>query len=171
MVKTSLRELLQLKSDMYGPEAKKKREIIEEWQSALDRLFAQFRTWLAESDPTRILAIEEAKAEVNEEYLGRYQVPRIDIKAFDLWLAIIPKARFNVRTARPPQYDAPEWATYSDAEHLTGRVDITNEITRFVLYRYPDPEGNTWYIEGPLDAGPKPLTRELFEEAITRYFL
>jgi len=94
--------------------------------------------------------------------VGRYQVPRLEIRAFGKWVGIIPKARKTIKTARPPQSGAPERAT--------GRVDITDEIRRYVLYRIPAEGGESWFIEGPsLDPG-QPLTQEHFEEALMSYF-
>ena len=161
MTKTSFSELLQKKAESYGAEARKNKALIDDWVEAIAKLFAQIREWLAVSDPTKILYLEDRKTEVNEPNVGRYQAPRLDIRAFDKWVGIIPKARKTIKTARPPQAGAPERAT--------GRVDMTDEILRYVLYRYPVDGKDTWFIEGPA-SDLQPLTKEQFEEALASYF-
>src|SRR5207245_3718035 len=95
------------------------------------------------SDPEGLIEIQEAQQDVTEPGLGRYRVPRLDLRAFGKWIGIIPKARKTVGTATPPQKSAPERAA--------GRVDITDELRRYVLYRFQD--GNeVWLIDG-LDLG------------------
>ncbi len=162
MVNTSLKELLEEKSELYEAEFGKNRKDIDEWVESVRRLFDQLRTWLKSSDPKQILEISEKTIQINEPYFGRYDVPRLDIRAFGIWMGIIPKARMDIRNARPPQFDAPEWAA--------GRVDMTNEIRRYVLYRSPAPDGYVWSIQGPLADQPRPLSRALFEEAVADYF-
>ena len=162
MAKSSFSELLLEKQKSYEEEAKNNKEIIDEWVQAIGRLFEQLRDWLALSDPTHILQVEERKAEVNEPNLGRYQAPRLDIRAFGTWVGIIPKARKTVGSARPPRLGAPI--------HATGRVDITDEIRRYVLYRFEGDNEDAWFIEGPSADAPEQLTQERFEEALMSYF-
>jgi hypothetical protein len=163
---SSLSELLQKKKESYEAEARKNKEIIDEWVDAVGKLFAQLRAWLATSDPTQILQIKERKEEVNEPNVGRYQIPRLEIRAFGIWVAIIPKARKTVKTARPPKPHAPERAT--------GRVDITDEIHRYVLYRFHNEDGDSWFIESPssspLSDSLEEFTQERFEEVLKSYF-
>jgi hypothetical protein len=85
-----------------------------------------------------------------------------------------------VATAKPPQKNAPERAE--------GRVDITDELLRYVLYRFRQEDGrNVWMIDGlgrAYDAAektwpgqveyipraePKPLEQETFEKALMSY--
>lgn len=162
MAKSSLSELLQKKQESYEAETAKNREIIDEWVRAIGILFSQLRDWLKVSDPKQILQVEERKAEVNEPSVGRYQAPRLDIRAFGKWVGILPKARKTVGSARPPQAAAPSQAT--------GRVDITDEIRRYVLYRFEVGGEDAWFIEGPSSDAPERLTQSLFEEALMSYF-
>ena len=162
MTRTSLGDLLQQKAASYAAETLKNKQLIDEWQAAIDALFTHLRNWLEASDPSGILQIEVNKVDVNEPNVGRYEVPRLDIRAFGKWVGIIPKARKTIKTAQPPQVGAPERAT--------GRVDITDEIRRYVLYRFSRETGDEWCIEGPADDSCAPLTREQFEEALTSYF-
>lgn len=136
--------------------------VVDEWRTAIERLFAQIRGWLADSDPDGIIEIKQGEQELSEEGLGRYRVPRLDLRAFDKWIGIIPKARQNVGAARPPQKSAPARAA--------GRVDLTDEVRRYVLYRYHE-EGaeDVWLIDDFRWETPKPLGQQAFEAALMSY--
>ena len=136
--------------------------MIDEWVKAIAMLFVQLRDWLATSDPEKILQVTESKIEVNEPNFGRYQSPRLEIRAFGNWVGIIPKARKTVGEARPPQSGA--------SAHAMGRVDITDEVRRYVLYRFQSDGEDSWFIEGPTSDSPEKLTREQFEKALMSYF-
>src|SRR5262249_48845183 len=73
---------------------------------------------------------------------------------------IIPKARKTVGSATPPQHSAPERAA--------GRVDITDELRRYVLYRFREGENEVWLIDD-LNSEPKTLDKEAFEKALMSY--
>lgn len=134
---------------------------VEDWRDAVERLFGQIRAWLAESDPEGIIQIKEGKHETSEPSLGQYEVPRLDLRAFGKWVGIIPKARKTVGIATPPQRQAPERAV--------GRVDMTDELRRYVLYRFRDGDRDVWVIDD-LNSGSKPLDQDSFEKALMSYF-
>ena len=158
----TLKEVLRTKVQAFEAENEKNKGVISEWQAAIAKLLGQFREWLAASDPEKILEIQELKKEISEPGLGQYTVSRMDIRAFGKWIGILPKARRTIRKALPPQSGAPEQAT--------GRVDITDEVRRYILYRFTKNNVDNWFIEGP-DAGAlKPLNQEAFEAALTSYF-
>src|SRR5262245_19835549 len=98
-------------------EAERARAVVDEWRAAIEALYGQFRAWLAESDPDRVVRVEQRDQEVKENGLGQYSVPRLDLRIFDKWIGIIPKARKTVAVAPPRPQSAPERAT--------GRIDIT----------------------------------------------
>ena len=141
-------------------ETLKGKAVVDEWRTAVERLFRQMRAWLAESDPDGIIEIQEQDHAVREPGLGPYKVPRLDLRALGKWIGIIPKARKTVATARPPQKAAPQRAD--------GRVDITDELRRYVLYRFRDVDGDVWLIDD-LDSEPRPLDHEVFERALLSY--
>ena len=118
------------------------------------------RGWLKESDPEGVIEIEEGHQEITEPGLGRYRVPRLNLRAFGKWIGIIPKARRTVGTATPPQKSAPQRAA--------GRVDMTDELRRYVLYRFQEGGGDVWLIDD-LESGAKPLDQEAFERALMSY--
>jgi hypothetical protein len=144
-------------------ETVRRTEVIGEWTDSINRLLATIRGWLQVSDPDGILRIKEEVEELHEEGLGRYTVPRLDIHGLGRWVGIIPKARFTVGTAHPPQKTSPERAT--------GRVDITDEVRRHILYRFPGESGDVWLISSdPMGLRrPKVLDQAAFEAALMSY--
>jgi len=160
---TSLREFLKQKATLYAAESEKNRELIEEWQAAVERLFTLLEGWLRAVDPDGFIEHERSQIEVAEPGLGRYPISRLNLRAFGNWVGLIPKARKTIKTASPPQGDVPERAT--------GRVDITDEIRRYVLYRFTRDDRDEWYIDDTAtDSGLQPLTPERFESALLSYF-
>jgi hypothetical protein len=158
---TTFSEFLREQAAKYESQIGDGKAVIAEWRSAVDRLFEQLCAWLKESDPTGIIEIECNKEKVREQGLGRYEVPRLDLHAFGKWIGIIPKARRTVGTATPPQKRAPQRAD--------GRIDITDELRRYVLYRFSEGGQDTWVIDD-LHSGAKPLNKETFEKALMSYW-
>src|SRR6266404_6173797 len=112
---------------------------IDEWRSAVERLFIQIRGWLKEADPEGVIEIDQTDEFVNEPGLGRYRVARLNLRVLGKWIGIIPKARRTIGTAKPPEKSAPARAD--------GRVDITDEVRRYVLYRIRQGEKDVWMID------------------------
>ena len=101
--------------------------------------------------------------EVTEPGLGRYSISRWNLQAFGKWVGLIPKARKTVKRAAPQQTGAPEQAT--------GRVDITNEIRRYVLYRFGNGTDEQWFMDDTAaNSELQPLTADRFESALLGYF-
>jgi hypothetical protein len=157
---TTFRDFLRQQAEKHQAEVRAGKATVDEWRAAIERLFAQLRAWLKESDPEGVIEIEEGQAEITEKGLGHYRVPRLDLRAFGKWVGIIPKARHTVGTATPPQKSAPQRAA--------GRVDITDELRRYVLYRFQEDGGDVWLIDD-LESGPKPLNQDAFERALMSY--
>ena len=158
---TTFTEFLREQAAKQEAVAKAGQAVVEEWRTAIEQLFGQVRGWLADSDPDGIIQIKEGKEELREEGLGRYHVPRLDLQVFGKWIGIIPKARKTIGTARPPQKSAPERAT--------GRVDITDEVRRYVLYRFPKEGGGDLWMIDDLRSDQKPLDQRAFEAALMSY--
>jgi hypothetical protein len=160
---TSLRDFLKQKAAVYAAESDKNRLIIEEWQSTVDRLFTQLEGWLSVADPEGIIRRERSQIEVSEPGLGRYTISRLNLRAFGKWVGLIPKARKTVKRAAPQQQSAPDQAT--------GRVDITDEIRRYVLYRFTHGTNEQWFMDDPAtNSELQPLTADRFEAALLGYF-
>ena len=157
---TTFTEFLREKAAREAAEAERHKGVVEEWQAAVERLFGRIREWLDRSDPDRIIQITQKQHEVRENGLGRYHVPRIDLQAFGKWIGIIPKARYTVAVAHPPQ---------RSPERATGRVDITDEVRRYVLYRFPNEAGEDQWMIDDLRTEEKPLDQLSFESALKSY--
>jgi hypothetical protein len=176
---TALKDFLQEQAKKYQAEADAGKATVAEWRSAIVALFGDIRKWLKNSDPDGVIEIEEVEQEIQEPRLGRYKVPRLNLRVFGKWIGIIPKACRTVGIAKPPRKGAPE--------HAKGRIDITDELRRFVLYRFQENGGDVWYIDG-LEQGhdmtekswpgqvefvprfePIPLIPEAFEKALMSY--
>jgi hypothetical protein len=158
---TSFKDFLRERAEKYQAELRAGKAGVEEWRSAVERLFDQLRAWLTESDPERtIFEVKTNKQEITEPGLGHYRIPRLDIHAFGKWIGIIPKARKTVGRATPPQTSAPTRAA--------GRVDITDEIRRYVLYRYSEDGRDAWVIDD-LESEPSRLDQAAFEKALKSY--
>ena len=160
---TLLRDFLKQKASQYEAEAEKNKGVIAEWQVAVDKLFKRLQEWLAAADPEGVIRPELSRIEVTEPNLGRYPISRLNLRAFSKWVGLIPKARKTIKRATPQQQGAPEQAT--------GRVDITDEIRRYVLYRFTNGADDEWFIDNPAMTGEmQPLTSERFEAALLSYF-
>jgi hypothetical protein len=176
---TRLQEFLEEQAKKHDAEATVGKTTIDEWCTSIEALFTQIRAWIKESDPQGRIEIELGRQEIKEPGLGLYNVPRLDLRIFGKWIGIIPKARRTVGTAKPPQRSAPERAE--------GRVDITDELRRYVLYRFKDGDRDVWLIDG-LEQGydatektwpgeiryipksePRPLDQDAFEKALMSY--
>lgn len=157
---TAFKDFLRQQAEKHQVEVRAGKATVDEWRAAVERLFSQMRGWLKEADPDGFIEIKEGPEDVTESGLGRYRVPRLDLHAFGKWIGIIPKARGRVSAAPPPQKGAPERAI--------GRVDITDELRRYVLYRFHDGEQEVWLIDD-LESEPKPLDQEAFEKALMSY--
>jgi len=160
----SLKEVLKRKHDEFAEQDEKNKDIIGEWLIAVAALFDQLEAWLKVADPEGIIKADRGTREVNEPGLGRYKVADLSLRAFGSWVGVIPKARLTVKTAKPKQSAAPERAT--------GRVDITDEIRRYVLYRFTDENGDdAWFMDDVASNDDlKPLTAERFESVLLSYF-
>ena len=160
---TPLRDFLKQKGALYAAESEKNRLVIEEWQTAVERLFTQLEGWLCAADPEGFIRHDRSPIEVTEPGLGRYPISRLNLRAFGKWVGLIPKARKTVKRASPQQKGAPEQAT--------GRVDVTDEIRRYVLYRFGRGEGEQWFIDDTAaNSELQPLTADRFESALLVYF-
>ena len=52
--------------------------------------------------------------------------------------------------------------------HPAGRVDMTDELRRYVLYRFVEEGRDVWLIDD-LESEPRPLDQAAFERALMSY--
>jgi hypothetical protein len=160
---TDFRDFLRQQAEKYQAEIAAGKADVEDWRAAVERLFSQMRAWIKDSDPQGFIEIKESSQNITEPGLGRYQVPRLDLYTFRQWIGIIPKARRTMATAKPPRKSVPEPAA--------GRVDITDEVRRYILYRFREDGQDMWMIDDleSMESKPKPFDREAFEKALMSY--
>jgi hypothetical protein len=106
--------------------SKERRERREEWINSVGRLIGQLRAWLAESDPAGILDVVPIEIEKTEPGLGIYTIPGLKISLGAASVQVAPVGR-NAVGSVSLQGDV--------GIRAEGRVDITDGIRRFTLYR------------------------------------
>lgn len=115
---------------------KERRERREEWMQAVGRLTGQLRGWLAESDPTGVLDVVPVEMEKAEPGLGTYRVPGLKISLGAASVEVVPVGR-NVVGVVGPHGDV--------GVRAEGRVDITDGVRRYILYRTLQGGQETWH--------------------------
>lgn len=129
---------------------KEQRARREEWIAAVGRLLGQLRTWLAEADPAGVLEVLPMEVEKAEPGLGIYRIPSLKISLGGAAVEVVPVGR-NVIGTVGPQGDV--------GIRAEGRVDITDGIRRYILYRTLNDGQERWYAlderfqATPLDRG------------------
>jgi hypothetical protein len=130
-----------------------RRERRDQWIAAVRRLLDQLRAWLAEADPDKVLDVIPLEVQKIEPGLGIYTIPALKIGLGDAAVKVDPMGRNAVGIielpGRPPT-------------RAEGRVDITDDIHRYILYRLLDDGRDVWYA---LDEKfrPEPLDRGRLE--------
>jgi hypothetical protein len=158
----TLSDFLKGQAVSYKTEREQNQRLIEEWIPAVEALFDKLEAWLKAADPENLLEIDRSEIVVNEPRMGRYRINRLNIRGFGKWIGVLPKARKTMRKATPQEGISSECAT--------GRVDITDEIRRYILFRFSVNETDQWYIDDiASDEGLMPLTAERFCTAILNY--
>ncbi|HKI36992.1 MAG TPA: hypothetical protein VKA46_34385 [Gemmataceae bacterium] len=115
---------------------KDRRERRDEWVAAVGRLVERLRAWLAESDPEKVLDVVPIEIERAEPDLGTYRVPSLKISLSDAAVEVVPVGR-NVVGVVGPRGDV--------GIRAEGRVDITDGVRRYILYRTLKDGQETWY--------------------------
>jgi hypothetical protein len=148
----TFREFLDTKAkQQHQPERRQRRE---EWIAVVERLLSQLRGWLSESDPERILDVVPIKVQRFEQGLGSYDAWGLRISLGDgVPVHVTPIGRDSVGTVG---------LHGNGGVRAEGRVDISNEFGRVILYRTLQDGKEQWYA---LDDRfqPAPLERRKFE--------
>lgn len=111
----------------------------EEWQNAVRELLTRIRGYLAEYEEQRLLSFSETSISLNEEAIGKYDVPSLKIQAFRALLIVQPVASMVVGGL--------------------GRVDIhrqgrSGDQDRAILLRRKTGEEYRWDISMPASRNP-----------------
>jgi hypothetical protein len=127
------------------------REQREEWIAAVGRLMEKLRDWLAESDPKKVLDVVPIEYRRIEPNLGIYIAPGLKISLNQAVVDVAPVGR-NVIVTVGPHGDA--------GIRAEGRVDITDGIRKYVLYRTFKDGQEIWYaIDERFQAAPLDRSR------------
>lgn len=131
---------------------------LEDWVGAIDRLRGQVLTWILESDPRRILDLEEKNYELRDQGIGKYVATGLLIVLGPRIVELVPISR-NV-ASRPASIGAiREIRAY-------GRVDLTNGLQRYLIFRLETGPGERWGIVEENSLQMEPLTQDSFEAAL-----
>jgi hypothetical protein len=111
-------------------------ELKAEWVSSLQKLMVQIKEWLRESDPeNKILTVADEEHRRIEEGIGIYVAPGLMIGLGAEFVRVVPVARSVVGVIG--QIDL--------GVRVEGRVDITNDVQKFALYRTLE-GGESWLL-------------------------
>jgi hypothetical protein len=139
-----------LKKKAQEPQHTQRRERRDEWVAAVDRLINQLRAWLAASDPEQVLEVVPLHFEKGEPNLGVYQVDGLKIGVGDASVQVVPVGRDVVGLVGPRG---------DSGVRAEGRVDITDGVRKYILYRTLKDGQEKWYAlderfeAAPLDQG------------------
>jgi hypothetical protein len=131
-----------------------RRRTRDEWVAAVDRLLAQIRAWLVESDSLDLLDLEPIEFERREQHLGAYQIRGLVIHFGERIVKVLPVGRYVLADLGP--YAEP------GRKRAEGRVDISNDIYRYLLFRKITDAGDQWFVQDER-AAIRPLDRAQFE--------
>ena len=116
----------------------------QEWIDAVDRLLKQLRDWVTDADASGVLELEPLQFEKREQGLGAYHIGGLGINFGERSVKVVPVGRTVLAHLGP--YGEPG---HQNAE---GRVDITNGIFKYSLYRkLTDVAPEQWLAQRRLD--------------------
>jgi hypothetical protein len=131
----TFREFLQEKAREDDHRERRRRR--DEWVDAVDGLIRQLRDWLEQADSERLLSISRRDYDKLEQGLGAYEVPGLDVALGDSIVKISPVSR-NVVGFVVSGGDA--------AVRPEGRVDISDGLRKYVLYRTITDGNQQWNV-------------------------
>lgn len=132
---------------------------VSEWISAVHQFLETLDQWLKLADPGGQLRVSLDSQEVNEEDLGKYSVPFMQIQGFGKAVRVTPRSRETIATHK-----------FENGKLLRakGRLNISSGIDQVALYRFREPglqEHDVWMIEDP-NSGMRRFDREEFEKVL-----
>src|SRR5271155_578266 len=129
---TSFQEFLHKKAEEQRQISR--RDLRDEWILAVDRLTALIANWLHESDPEGLLDLIPLTFDKAEKGLGAYKIQGLQIGVGDLAVKVVPVARLVAGSSNIV------------GEQVAGRVDITNGIKKFILWRIIKDGVESWEV-------------------------
>jgi hypothetical protein len=131
-----------------------RRRARDEWIASVDRLLKQLRDWLTEGGTADLLDLESLELDKREQGLGAYTIKGLAIHFGERTVRVVPVGRTVLARLGPH--------TEPGHENAEGRVDVTNDIERYLLYRKLTNDGEQWLVQVERSAI-RPLDREQFE--------
>ena len=153
----SLKEFLESEAEKLRSEQAAALTERQEWIAAVERLLAQTKEWLGEADTKRILMVEETPIRIAERGLGTYEIPALTIGLGTREVRIKPVARHVLAPLRVTgRFQVPR---------AYGRVDMTNGLDRFMIFRTELEPGDHWIITEEDEPLLERFERESFDSA------
>ena len=157
---TTLTDFLREKAAHEAHHQRSREEQLSDWRQAVEKLLNRICDWLKQADPNGVIDIKKSETRINEEGLGRYQIPGLVLSAFGRSMMVMPKARFTIATVELPHRSTPERAS--------GRVDLTDDTNRIILHRFRGDDGDIWMIED-IAGKPRLFDQNEFESALMSF--
>jgi hypothetical protein len=128
---------------------------LNEWIAAYQRLTGDIIAWLRE-DGAGYITIDQHPVQRAEQGLGTYVLSGLTIRVGDGSVDVVPVGR-NVVGRVGPRGD--------DGQRAAGRVDITDGVRKYALFRAVENGRDVWYVVDER-ASVTPLTRDRLQEII-----
>jgi hypothetical protein len=167
-----LAEYLRTEVDQIRAEMSRRKELLDEWLGAINRLYEQLDRWLTEADNgLGLLSTNHHTTTelIGEPRLGHYKVNVMWVvlggAIGDRKALIVPRARFVAAVIQPPG---------REPRRADGMVQIKElSSPEYYLFRWKNEDGDEWFIQSvstwnanPSDNRVEPLDRDRFEAAI-----
>jgi hypothetical protein len=154
----TLQEFLKQRADHIRDTLPERVRVQNEWIQAVERLINQVKEWLTAADPQHILEFFEDTIQRRESDVGVYLVKRLVIRLEAQEVQVVPIAR-NVIGPVTTSGSAHTGRSY-------GRVDLTNGVSKFLLFRTQVEPSDRWIIVDEDAYIPRDLDRDTFDAAM-----
>jgi hypothetical protein len=154
----TLKEFLASQADRLRAEESKAAQRRDEWLASLDRLYTQINSWIREADTASVLIIRDGFLPKRELGIGEYDARCLWIEIGSRQVRIEPVAR----TVAGP-------TSLTGVIHVPrayGRVDMTNGLSKFMLFRVEKEPEDRWNIIEQDSYHMRPFNQTSFEEAL-----
>jgi hypothetical protein len=155
---STLQEFLKQRADHLRASSPERVRIQNEWIEAVDKLLKQIKQWLKDADLESILQVFEESVDRRESGVGVYTVHSLRIRLESQEVQVVPIARNVVGPVLT--YDA------IHTEKSFGRVDMTNNATKFLLFRTQREPEDQWVIVNDENYLALRLDRNSFDQAM-----
>jgi hypothetical protein len=153
-----VQEFLKERADQLQASYSEKVKIQKEWVQAVDKLLDLLEQWLNDADSEKILQVHREDVQRRESGVGIYSVASLHIWLEAQEVRIIPVAR----NAVGPVLSAGAIHTGNSF----GRVDLTNGVSKFLMFRVAVDPVDRWVIVDEDAYVPRELNRQSFDLAV-----